>query len=170
VVDEKLLRDIEDLKEVLLSEKSHAAGLAAPQIGLNLRLFGQLSGNKKEMKVFINPRILATYGTKTRPMMTFDDGTHEPFLEGCLSFPDLFGTVKRFLKIEVVWDEIEGNKLKERRKTLEGIEAIVFQHESDHLDGILFVDHILEEEGELFRFVGDKKMKWAVEKVVEQEK
>lgn len=169
-VDEKLLKDINDLREVLLGKRGRAAGLAAPQIGLNRRFFGDISQGKKDLSLYINPKILATYGEKTRPIMTFDDGTREPFLEGCLSFPGLFGTVKRYLKIEVEWKEVESLKvLKSKRATLEGIEAIVFQHELDHLDGILFVDHILEEGGELFKFDGNKKMKWSVERVVEEE-
>jgi peptide deformylase len=167
-VDEKLLKDINDLREVLLSKRGRAAGLAAPQIGLNRRFFGDISQGKKDLNLYINPKILATYGDKTRPIMTFDDGTKEPFMEGCLSFPDLFGIVKRYLKIEVSWDEVGKNlKLKTQTSKLEGIEAIVFQHELDHLDGILFVDHILEEKGDLFKFDGKRQMKWAVEKVIE---
>jgi peptide deformylase len=166
MVDKELISDIEDLKDVLKSETAHAAGLAAVQIGIEKRFFGLLIGEKKEMMVFINPRIERVYGDRVKPMMTFDDGKQEEFLEGCLSFPNLFGTVKRYLKIEVSWDEIFQNKLKRQRAVFNGIEAIAFQHEGEHLDGILFVDYIKKEGGELYKFEGEKKMKLEIDKII----
>ena len=168
-VDKPLIKDIEDLVEVLGCEREHAAGLAAVQIGLNRRFFGLVMGRKRELKIFINPKITKVFGSKTRPMMTFDDGTSEQFLEGCLSFPGLFGTVKRYLKIEAEWQEIVGQKLETGNEKLEGIEAIAYQHELDHLDGILFIDRIKEESGNLFNWSGEKKAKVDVDKVVEEE-
>jgi peptide deformylase len=165
-VDKKLLKDIADLKEVLLSHKHHAAGLAAPQIGLNRRFFGLLTKKKDEVKIYINPKIEAAYGERVKPVMIFEDGKEETFLEGCLSFPDLFGVVKRFLKLEGSWEEIEKGKLVRKKGKLEGIEAIAFQHESEHLDGILFVDHIKTEGGELYKWIGENKVVWSVDKVI----
>ena len=99
------------------------------------------------------------------------------FLEGCLSFPDLFGTVKRYLKIEVVWEEIVaiGNPpktkvLRRASKILEGFEAIVWQHESDHLEGILFVDRIKEEGGKFYLWTEDKKVLMDVDEILTKEK
>ena len=170
VVDEALLKDIKDLEEVLSVEKQHAAGLAAVQIGLNRRFFGLMVGGKKKMQVFINPMIEGVFGQRVKPMMVFDDGKEEEFLEGCLSFPNLFGVVKRYLKVKVSWDEIEDGKLVRKSGIFAGIEAIAFQHEGEHLDGILFVDYIQREGGALYMFEGNKKMKWSVEKVMEVEK
>ena len=170
VVDDKLLKEVQDLEVVLAKQREHAAGLAAVQIGINRRFFGLLMGNKKELKVFINPKIEQTFGERVKPMMVFDDDRQEEFLEGCLSFPDLFGLVKRYLKIKVSWDEIVNGKLETKSSILEGIEAIAFQHEGEHLDGILFIDYIKNEGGALYKWVGDKKIKWSVEKVMEGEK
>ena len=165
-VDEALLKDIEDLKEVLLSEKKHAAGLAAPQIGISKRFFGGLTDRKKnQIRIYINPKIEKTFGEKVKPMMVFEDGTSEPFWEGCLSFPDIFGSVKRYLKIDATWLEIEDGKLIRKREVMEGIKAIVFQHEGEHLDGILLVDNLKAEGGECIKMIGDKEIKWSVEKI-----
>lgn len=169
IVDDQLLKDVADLEEVLASEKEHAAGLAAVQLGMERRFFGLVMGNKRIMKVFVNPEITKVWGEKTRPMLYFDDGKKEPFLEGCLSFPGLFGEVKRYLKIEAKWQELRGRKLVTSTKILEGIEAIAYQHELDHLNGILFIDHIYEEKGELFKWLEKEKIKWSVDKVVELE-
>lgn len=170
-IDSNLLEDIEDLKEVLLSEKQHAAGLAAPQIGISKRFFGGLvDKGKKKLRIYINPKIEKTFGERIKPMMVFDDGRQEPFWEGCLSFPNLFGLVKRYLKIDASWSEIEGTKLVRKREIMEGVEAIMFQHESEHLDGILFVDYIKSEGGKLIKMVGDKEAEWDINKVVDLEK
>ena len=98
-------------------------------------------------------------------MMMFDDGTQEPFWEGCLSFPDIFGSVKRYLKIDASWVEIEDGRLVRKREIFEGVKAIMFQHESEHLDGILFIDYLKKEGGEVIKMVGNKEVKWSVEKI-----
>lgn len=170
VVDEALLKDIADLMEVLQNESRHAAGLAAVQIGLNRRFFGLLAGEKKDPVVFINPKVTKYIGEKTKPMMVFADGKQEAFLEGCLSFPNLFGVIRRHLTIEASWQEIEGNQLVAKSGKFKGIEAIAFQHESEHLDGILFTDHIKAQGGEFYRWEGEKKIKWSVDKVIDLEK
>ena len=53
--------------------------------------------------------------------------------------------------------------------TMEGFEAVVFQHEADHLDGVLFVDHIKNDRGKLYKFMGKKMVDWSVDKVLEKE-
>jgi len=166
VADKELLIDIQDLKEVLLDNQKQAAGLAAPQIGLSRRFFGLLQGEKKEVNIYINPKIEAVFSERVRPMMIFSDGAREVFLEGCLSFPDMFGVIERYLKIGASWDEIEKGKLVRKKGQLKGIEAIAFQHEREHLDGILFIDYIESEGGEFFKWVDGKKIKWSVNKII----
>lgn len=167
-IDQKLLREIEDVVEVLKSNGDTAAGLASTQLGFESRFFAQKRNKGEEIGVYINPRIEATYGDKSYPIMQFDDGKQENFLEGCLSFPDLFGTVKRFLKIDVAWEEIEDGKLVTRKSNMKGFESIVFQHEAEHLDGILFVDHIKRDGGEIYRWVGNKKIPVRIEEVIKE--
>ena len=162
VVDKKLISEIEDLKKTLKNGEN-AAGLAAPQIGLNKRFFGSKEFGKGNVLIFINPKIIKTYGEKVYPKLVDDKGGEEDFLEGCLSFPGFFGTVKRFLKIDVAWMEIEGDKLISKSKTLSGYEAIVWQHESDHLDGVVFIDHVKNDGGKFYKENGGKMEKTGLE-------
>jgi len=158
----QVLKDIVDLKEVLEASEN-GAGLASTQLGIMKRFFGLKVGKKFE--IYINPKIYGVYGEKVYPMMVDKGKDESDFLEGCLSFPDLFGTVKRYLKIEAHWQEIVNDKLVMRKKTMNGFEAIVFQHELDHLDGILFIDHIKRDGGKLFKFIGEKKVEWEIDKL-----
>ncbi len=100
-------------------------GLAAPQIGISERFFMYDVGEK--LKVVINPKILE-YSSKM-----------EPGEEGCLSIPDIFEKVSRALKIKVKYLNRQN---REEILELEGYEARVFQHEFDHLNGKLFIDHL----------------------------
>lgn len=166
-IDEELLREVEELKKIL-KDSENGAGLAAPQIGIS-KSFLALKG-RGGVRVLFNPKMIETYGEKTYPKIRNDDGSEEDFLEGCLSFPDLFGTVKRFLKIRISYDEIEGNELKKKEAVLEGFEAIVWQHEADHLSGILFVDHVKEEKGKFYEWKGEEKKVIDIDKILREEK
>ncbi len=104
-------------------------GLAAPQVGLSLRLFVidlQTDGVRDPM-VVINPEILdRSAEVETRE-------------EGCLSLPDQYADVTRPRAIRARWLDETGAR---NERALEGLLARCFQHEADHLEGILFVDHI----------------------------
>ena len=98
-------------------------GLAAPQIGKNIRIIAvNIEGKPTTM---INPKILKKSWRK------------EIDQEGCLSVPDTFGQVKRHKKISYCYFDNSGKKIKD---AAEGLLARVIQHEVDHLDGILFID------------------------------
>ena len=98
-------------------------GLAAPQVGKNIRL---CVVNTKNGEIYlINPKIIKKSWAK------------EWGEEGCLSFPGLFGEVRRHKKIICKFLDREG---KENIVQADGLLARVIQHETDHLDGILFVD------------------------------
>ena len=155
-IDKTTAKEIEDLKK-LLAEGENAAGLAAPQIGVSKNFFGmKLNG---EVKVYFNPKLIRTWGERAFPKIISDGEKDEDFLEGCLSFPDYFGTVRRWLKIEVEWQEIIGKKFVTKRKELEGFSAIVWQHESDHLVGKMFIDYIKNEGGKFYKWDGKKMIK-----------
>jgi peptide deformylase len=153
-----------ELSEILRTGEN-AAGLAAPQIGLNQRFFGIKSADKK-VRVFINPKIEITYGDKIFPKIVNDKDEEEDFLEGCLSFPDYYGTVKRYLRIDASWQELKNGKLIDQSGNLHGFEAIVFQHELDHLNGILFIDHVKEDGGKFYKCIDQKMKKWNLEEVI----
>ncbi|CAL6420692.1 unnamed protein product [Bathycoccus prasinos] len=105
-------------------------GLAAPQVGVNYRLMvyneAGAPGEGKEV-VLVNPKI-----SKFSKQKDF-------FEEGCLSFPKIYAEVERPMGVKIEAQDVEGNKFK---MTLEGFEARVFQHEYDHLDGVLFHDRM----------------------------
>jgi len=100
--------------------ENNGIGLAAPQVGVNKRLF--IMGNKDNLTACINPVILSGEGSVRDT-------------EGCLSFPDLWLHVNRYEKIQVKYQNISGNVVE---KTLDGFMARVFQHEYDQLDGVCF--------------------------------
>lgn len=164
-VDNKLIKEIDEIKKTL-EKCENGAGLAASQIGLAKRFFAEKDfKNKGATTVFLNPKIDRFYGEKSYSKITGENGREEDFLEGCLSFPDLYGTVKRYLKIDASWQELENSKLVDKKGQFVGFEAIVFQHELDHLDGILFVDHIKKEGGKFYRWNGKEMVKQILEKV-----
>jgi len=104
-------------------------GLAAPQIGRDVRILvisdPEQKGGKGDVGM-VNPVITGTFGPRV------------PFEEGCLSFPGLYTTVYRPRGVEVEYDGPEGRQVL-RSETLA---ARIAQHEIDHLDGILFIDHL----------------------------
>lgn len=125
----KLLTVLSDMKEALNSQHDGVA-IAAPQIGVSKRIFvvsKKVLGDDKNSddKVFINPTI--TFRSKDKKKME----------EGCLSVRWLYGTVKRSSRVTVEAQNELGEKFIE---TGTGLMAQIFQHEIDHLEGILFVD------------------------------
>ena len=94
--------------------------------------------------VFINPEI-----TK------FEGDVEEDF-EGCLSIRDVYGKVPRYSKVRVKAINLEGQEV---RVTAEGFLARIFQHEIDHTNGIVFIDHIRDTPGAFFRLTDDGHLK-----------
>jgi len=153
-----------DLKGQLVKSKI-GVGLSAPQLGENKAVFiGQKDlffpceneecdhKHQVEYAFFVNPVVKKGFGKKNYPLMVSPNQETEEFMEGCLSFPDLYGPVKRFLKIEVNWQEPnKKGELVRKEGIFTGLGAIVFQHELDHLNGVLFVDHLREEKRELYK-------------------
>lgn len=117
--------------------EENGIGLAAPQIGISKRLAViEIYENKNRRKVsffpktvLINPRILRR-SKKTVPS-----------LEGCLSFMGIRGVARRSVAIEVAYTDENGKNI---RRTLSGFPAVVFQHEIDHLDGLVYLDRVAD--------------------------
>ncbi|MBU4264902.1 peptide deformylase [Patescibacteria group bacterium] len=167
VTDKNLLGDVQDVIEVLKGSEN-GAGLSAIQIGIKKRFFGIKDMKKKRIKtkIFVNPEIVKTFGEKSFLEVEAIDGGKTDFLEGCLSFPNFFGTVKRWKKIKARWFGPGESKLKEREGVLEGFEAIVFQHELDHLDGILFVDRVKRDGGKFYKVIAGKLVEWKINEIL----
>ncbi len=118
-------------------ETMHGAsgiGLAAPQIGKDIRLFvvdGTILDEEPEMhdfkKVFINAQI------------TEETGTPWEFEEGCLSIPNIREKISRKAKLKITYYDENWNKLEEQ---YDGMKARIIQHEYDHIEGKMFVDYL----------------------------
>ena len=108
----------------------------------NGEISGYKYGIKNKIKPFVNPKILK-FSKKEIAI-----------LEGCLSVPDLYGHVTRPAEIDVEAQDRLGKTFKNHYK---GLAARIIQHEIDHLNGTLFIDHIHDQNGKLFRVEKDKK-------------
>ncbi len=120
---------IDDLIETM--HEYNGIGLAAPQVHASLRLFVALLEEDPDAKtsatVIVNPEIVPTAATR------------EEGWEGCLSIPDIRGMVPRFTDVTVKALDRDGRDIELR---LKGFPARVAQHETDHLDGVLFFDRM----------------------------
>jgi len=141
-IDKKVLSIIADLKETLLVQKDpEGVGLAASQIGKGLRIFVVKEGDKP--KIFINPEITTQVDEKRKRSVN-------KIMEGCLSLPNFYGPLKRTFKIRVKYTRENGEELEEE---YEGLSSQIIQHEIDHLNGILFVDRLLQQKKPLYELV-----------------
>ena len=121
-VDEDLNAVVAEMKRIMFDLRG--VGLAAPQVGVSKRMMLVCpSGDPGDETVVINPEILSR------------DGEDE-MEEGCLSFPGLYGTVARATSVHVKYRDLEW---KEKDLILEGFVGRVFQHEFDHLNGVVFI-------------------------------
>ena len=132
-IDEKIKELGQDMLDTMY--KNDGIGLAACQVGMLKRIIVYdikyiEEGAKKEGHILINPKITS----RSKSMIEVE--------EGCLSFPDIYENVLRHEKVTVEYTDIDGKKKKINAKE---IEAVVIQHEIDHLDGIVFLDRVKEQ-------------------------
>lgn len=122
-VDDNLRQVVGEMRRVMFELRG--VGLAAPQVGIPKRLMLVCpTGEPGDEVVVFNPEIIDIDGEQLGD-------------EGCLSFPDIYGKVRRAQTIRVRYQDLE---LNEREFTLSGFVARIFQHEMDHLDGKVFID------------------------------
>jgi peptide deformylase len=126
--------EIEDTVRHLVArlQGSSGIGLAANQIGFLHRIFVMNPEKDGNVVVIANPVMVQGYDLKEK-------------MEGCLSFPGIYDRVPRFDKIDVRFDVIDPKTLHftPAADTLKGINAQVFQHETEHLSGVLMIDHLM---------------------------
>lgn len=147
-IDKKISRLISDMKETLRAQDDpEGVGLAAPQVGKSVRIFLIFYDGLEE--IVINPEI------KSRnqiPKSKSKAKKAEKILEGCLSLPHFYGPIRRTNKITISFMDENWRK---QTKTYEDFYAQIVEHEIDHLNGILFIDHILEQKQPLYKVDGD---------------
>jgi peptide deformylase len=123
-VTPEIRRLADDMIETMYDEVG--IGLAAPQIGASVRLLVVGDEEGRGAQVLVNPVITEQGGTVTAE-------------EGCLSLPGFFAPVTRAQWVKVETQDLEGKPLS---ITAHGLRSRVFQHEIDHLDGVLFIDRV----------------------------
>lgn len=138
-VSKKIQMLIDDLLDTMYAQ--NGVGLAAPQIGENLRVFvvDTSTGNERlRPMVFVNPKIIKKSGAL--------DST-----EGCLSFPEVYTKVRRYSSVMIKAMDRRGKSFViEADAAKDELLVKALQHEFDHLDGVLFIDHVRN------RFEADK--------------
>ena len=128
-VSDELRELARDMCEVMYDEPG--IGLAAPQVGEAVRLI-VVDTEWTEEDTERNPLVVVN------PVLGDEEG-QVTWNEGCLSVPDLKADVERAASVTLTGTDLDGNPIEER---LEDLRAVCFQHEVDHLDGILFIDRI----------------------------
>ncbi len=130
-VDKSVQRLIDDMVETM--QQANGVGLAAPQVGVSLRVIVlQVPG--EEPIAIVNPEIVKRTG-------------EQEVAEGCLSFPGYAGEIKRSASVTVKGLDRQG---KPTRIKATGLMAEALQHEIDHLNGVLYIDH-LESQDKLYK-------------------
>ena len=129
-VDDQLRELLDDMLETMYA--AAGVGLAAPQVGVLKRVVvidisHEDEGEKRSPLYLVNPEII------------WHSEEESCQFEGCLSLPDQSAEVNRFKQVRVHYQDYDG---KEKEISADGLLAVALQHEIDHLDGILYIDHI----------------------------
>lgn len=149
--DKKIKSLIEDLKDTLAVQNDpEGVGLAAPQIGVNLRVFAV--DYKHLQRVVVNPEIIEK---AQKIKASTNPKAKNEILEGCLSLPHYYGPLKRENYVKLKYLDEKG---KEVIEDFNDFDAQIILHEIDHLNGILFIDRLLEQKNKLYRL--DKNDEW----------
>ena len=111
-----------------LKSTGSGVGIAGPQVGLNRRV------------VVVKRYDKEGYPFEVYPNISIEPATDEKALgpEGCLSVPDHRGQVLRYTKVNITYTDLE--TMEPKTETVEGFSAVIFQHECDHLEGVLYID------------------------------
>jgi peptide deformylase len=128
VVDDALRALMDDMLETMYA--APGIGLAAVQIGVPKRVIVMdlsREGEEKEPRYFVNPEIL------------WASEETAPYEEGCLSVPEIYDEVERPARVKLRYLNYQGEQIEE---DAEGLFAVCIQHEMDHLEGVLFIDHL----------------------------
>lgn len=152
IVTPEILQIIEDMKAATVSwdaSREHEVGVALAAVQINQLYRIVVVRNNYDSKDDLS------FTAFINPVITKLEGDIEEDFEGCLSVKDLYGKVPRHSRVRVKALDEHG---KEFRITVEGFLARIFQHEIDHTNGILFIDHIKEQPDAFYRLTTDGKL------------
>ncbi len=143
-ISAKIKKLVKDMEETLAAQTDpEGVGLAATQVGHGISLFIIRPDESKPSRAFINPHIIRIEdiaGTPTR-------NKKKTTLEGCLSVDRVWSPIMRPQKVLLAYQTLDGIHTEE---WFEKFEAVIIQHEVDHLDGILFTQRALEQQKPIF--------------------
>lgn len=124
-INDCLRRLVEKMTDIMIARKG--IGLAAPQVGVPLRLFIiSLDGTRENVRVYINPTVTTA-------------GNLQANEEGCLSIPQVYTKIKRYTQATVTATDLDGRQFTENA---EGLYARALQHEFDHIEGVTIADRM----------------------------
>lgn len=153
-ITDEVVHHIKDMEEALIrADNPKGVGLAAPQVGIGLRIFLLRPEEKDQIKIYINPRYLE----KSKEMV---EGIGKGRLEGCLSVPSIWGAVQRHKEVKLSFVDESGNR---KQTSFKGFAAIIVQHEMDHLEGVLFTRRVIEQKRTLYKPALDENGKEVLE-------
>jgi peptide deformylase len=137
-VDDNIRRFVGKMTEIMLKNKG--VGLAAPQVGVSLRLFIiSLDGTAENVRVYVNPTVTPI-------------GELDTIEEGCLSVPGVYTKIPRYKRCEVTATALDGNEFTEQA---DGLYSRALQHEYDHIEGITIVNRM----GQVARIAHRRQLK-----------
>lgn len=137
-INDDIRRLVDRMTDVMFEQKG--VGLAAPQVGVPLRVFViSLDGSRENVMVFINPTVTT-------------DGELEAIEEGCLSVPGVYTKIRRYKSCKVTATDLNGRTFTDEA---EGLYARALQHEYDHIEGMTIVNRM----GQTARIVHRKQLK-----------
>lgn len=152
IIDEKIKKLITDMEEATLDwedSRDHEVGVALAAIQINVLTRVVIVRNSFDDKTD------RTFMALINPEIAKLEGEIEEDYEGCLSIADTYGKVSRYSKVKVKALDIEGKPI---RITAEGFLARVLQHEIDHTNGIVFIDHIKDKKNSFYRLNDQGKL------------
>ncbi len=144
-IDGKIKKLIQDMEETLVAQTDpEGVGLAATQVGLGISLFIMKPSKTAPARAFINPQIKEVIAETQGKAEKKDKSS----LEGCLSIDRIWSPIRRPQKVLLEYQTVEGTHKEEWFK---GFDAVIVQHEVDHLEGILFTQRALEQNKKIFK-------------------
>ncbi len=162
-LDNSILNILKNMEKTLKDAKNpQGVGLAAPQIGLSLRIFLIRPMKNGPITIFINPEIIKFSQRQNDPRRL---PAGRQVYEGCLSIPNHYAPIRRStsvtVKYQTIKSKIQNNldlrisnlEFESKIETFSNFAAHVIQHEMDHLNGILFIDRCLEQNSKLYKIV-----------------
>jgi len=165
--DSKLKQTLKSMEETLLATRDPiGVGLAALQVNLSIRIFQMRPDEKAPVRTFVNPEITSMSDElnddirqserlkKAKAAGKISPSKGKRLLEGCLSIPNIWGYVQRKKELTLLYQDENGIKHEE---VFTGFPAVIIQHEMDHLNGILFTKHVIEQNEKLYKSHKDEK-------------